>query len=82
VCLEFFLCGAFVLTFSSNKCLWWAAALMEKYRNVSIDFADAILMTSGEERGTEWLFTLGRRGFSAHQLCGKRHFSVVRERSL
>ncbi len=60
VCLEFFLRGAFVLIPSSRKGLRRVAALMEKYRDVPVDFADATLVTLGEEFGTEWVFTLDR----------------------
>ena len=71
VCLEFFLRGAFVLVPSSKKSLRRVAALLEKYRDVPMDFADATLVALGEELGTEWVFTLDRRGFPMYRLHGK-----------
>ncbi|MGY4707289.1 hypothetical protein ACVNPS_05990 [Candidatus Bipolaricaulota sp. J31] len=77
VCLEFFLRGAFVLVPSSKKSLRRVAALMEKYQDVPMDFADATLVALGEEFGTRWVFTLDRRGFSICRLHGKERFRVL-----
>ena len=56
-CLEFILRGAFQLVPSSTKSLQRVAVLMEKYRNVPMDFADATLTVLAEELETEWVFT-------------------------
>ena len=53
-CLEFILRGAFQLVPSSTKSLQRVAVLMEKYRNVPMDFADATLAVLAEELETEW----------------------------
>ncbi len=47
VSLEFILRGAFQLVPSSTKSLQRVAVLMEKYRNVPMDFADATLVALG-----------------------------------
>ncbi len=77
ICLEFFLRGAFVLMPSSRKSLRRVAALIEKYRDVPMDFADATLVVLGEELGTNMVFTLDRRGFSAYRLFGRKPFRVI-----
>lgn len=77
VCLEFFLRGAFVLVPSSRQSLRRVAALMEKYRDVPMDFADATLVALGEALQTDTVFTLDRRGFSAYRLAGRRPFRLL-----
>lgn len=77
VCLEFFLRGAFILLPSSESILRRAAALMEKYEDVSMDFADATLIAQAEERQAEHIFTLDRRGFSTYRLHGRKPFAIL-----
>ena len=50
---------------------------MEKYRNVPMDYADATLVALGEELGTDIVFTLDHRGFSAYRLNQRRRFQLV-----
>lgn len=76
-CLEFFLREAFLLIPSSQASLRRVATLMEKYRNLPMDFADATLVALGEELGTDRVFTLDRRGFSAYRLHGKKPFRAI-----
>src|SRR5574340_1019185 len=64
ICLEFFLRGAFVLMPSSQASLPRVAALMEKYQDLPMDFADATLVAFAEESQVDQVFTLDRRGFS------------------
>lgn len=52
------------------------AELMEKYRDVPMDFADATLVALGKGFGTGWGFTLDR-GFSIYRLHGKGRFRVL-----
>jgi predicted nucleic acid-binding protein len=77
VCLEFFVRGAFLLAPSSQKSLRRVAALMEKYRDLPMDFADATLVALGEELGTDQVFTLDQRGFSVYRLHGKKPFRII-----
>lgn len=77
VCLEFFLRGAFLLIPSSVISLQRVAALMEKYRDLPMDFADATLVALGEELATDRVFTLDQRGFSTYRLQGKKPFRLV-----
>ena len=77
VCLEFFARGAFLLVPSSAASLKRVSVLMEKYRNVPMDFADATLVALGEELGTDVVFTLDHRGFSAYRLGQRKPFRLV-----
>lgn len=75
--LEFVLRGAFQLVPSSVKSLQRVAVLMERYRNVPMDFADATLVALGEELETDWVFTLDRRGFSTYRLVQRKPFQII-----
>jgi predicted nucleic acid-binding protein len=77
VCLEFLLRGAFLLVPQSPGSLKRTAVLMEKYRNVPMDYAEATLVALGEELGTDMVFTLDRRGFSTYRLHQRRAFQLV-----
>ncbi len=77
VCLEFILRGAFQVVPSSAKSLQRVAILMEKYRNVPMDFADATLVVLGEELETDKIFTLDRRGFSTYRMNRNRAFQII-----
>ncbi len=77
ICLEFFTRGAFQLIPSSQASLKRVAALMEKYRDVPMDFADATLVALAEALETEQVFTLDRRGFSIYRLGGRKTFQVI-----
>ena len=50
---------------------------MEKYHDLPMDFADATLVTLGEESGIDQVFTLDRRGFSTYRLHGKKAFRLL-----
>jgi predicted nucleic acid-binding protein len=76
-CLEFIVRGAFQLVPSSAKSLQRVKILMEKYRNVPMDYADATLVVLAEELETEWVFTLDRRGFSVYRMGRNRAFRIV-----
>ena len=77
ICLEFLHRGAFVLVPASQTSFNRAAVLMEKYRNVPMDYADATLVALGEELGTDLVFTLDRRGFSAYRLHQRKPFQLL-----
>jgi predicted nucleic acid-binding protein len=75
-CLEFFLRGAFILVPASPSTLPHASKLMARYRDVPMDYADATLVVLAEEIGTDQVFTLDRRGFSAYRIHGRRSFAI------
>jgi uncharacterized protein len=75
--LEFVQRGAFQLVPSSAKSLQRVVVLMEKYRNVPMDYADATLVSLGEELETDWVFTLDRRGFSTYRMGQRKPFQII-----
>lgn len=77
VCLEFFLRGAFVLVPSSQASLRRVAALMDKYADVPMDFADATLVALAEDLETDRVLTLDRHGFAAYRMHTRKPFHVM-----
>jgi predicted nucleic acid-binding protein len=53
-----------------------ASELMDKYRDVPMDYADATLVALAEELGTPDVFTLDRKGFSAYRWRRRRSFRI------
>jgi predicted nucleic acid-binding protein len=53
--------------------------LMEKYRDVPMDFADATLVALAEERKLNEVFTLDRRGFMTYRIHSRKIFSIFPE---
>jgi predicted nucleic acid-binding protein len=76
-CAEFVRRGAVTLVPISPKALSRAVDLMEQYRNVPMDFADATLVVLGEDLDLDGIFTLDRRGFGVYRLHGRRPFRIV-----
>lgn len=76
-CLEFILRGAFLLVPSPRASLQKVTALMGKYRDLPMDYADATLVALAEESETEHVFTLDRKGFSTYRLHGRKTFRLV-----
>jgi len=79
-CIEFILRGGAELVPQSGKSLARASELMEKYRDVPMDFADATLVVLAEEAGIDEIFTLDRRGFCAYRIRGRKRFRIFPER--
>jgi predicted nucleic acid-binding protein len=77
ICLEYVTRGAFQLVPSSPASLKRVSALMERYRNVPMDFAGATLVALGEELETDRVFSLDRRGFSTYRLSHRKPFQIV-----
>lgn len=74
--IEFILRGGASLVPQSAESLERAAALMEKYRNVPMDFADATLVVLAEETGVNEILTLDIRGFNVYRMHGKKAFTI------
>lgn len=53
-----------------------AGALMKKYADLPMDFADATLVVVGESLKTPWIFTLDRRDFSVYRV-GRKAFRIL-----
>jgi len=76
-CLDFFLQGGALLVEMTAARLAFCKALIARYRNVPMDFADATLVSLAEELGLSKVFTLDRRGFSAYRWRKSRRFEIV-----
>jgi hypothetical protein len=76
LCIDFILKGGATLIPQSMESLSRASALMEKYEDVPMDFADATLVSLAEEMDVVEIFTLDRRGFGTYRIRGKTAFKI------
>lgn len=77
ICLDFFLQGGAVLVETTAERLASCKAMIARYIDIPMDFADATLVSLGEELGLSRVFTLDRRGFSAYRWRKTRRFEIV-----
>jgi len=75
-CIDFLLKGGATLIPQSKESLSRASALMEKYEDIPMDFADATLVSLAEEIDVVEILTLDRRGFSTYRIRGKTAFKI------
>jgi uncharacterized protein len=75
--IDLILRGAVVLVPASHDSLRRAAALMAKYHDLPMDYADATLVALAEELGCQRVFTLDRRGFSVYRTRSREAFAMV-----
>jgi len=78
-CIDFLLKGGVTLIPQSRESLSRASALMEKYEDVPMNFADATLVSLAEEIDVVEVLTLDRRGFSTYRIRGKTAFKILPE---
>ena len=76
-CIEFILRGGAALVPQSPASLSRAVSLMEKYKDIPMDFADATLVTLAEEMSIHEVFSLDRKGFNAYRIHGKKPFTML-----
>jgi hypothetical protein len=76
LCIDFILKGGATLIPQSMESLSRASALMEKYEDIPMDFADATLVSLAEEIDIVEIFTLDRRGFGTYRIRGKTAFEI------
>jgi hypothetical protein len=74
--IDFVLRGGATLIPQSVESLSRAAILMEKYKDIPMDFADATLVVLAEDIDIDEVFTLDLRGFNSYRLHGKRSFKI------
>ncbi len=74
--LEFILRGGAEIVSQTQQSLQRALQLMEKYRDVPMDFADATLVTLAEERSIREVFSLDRRGFETYRIHSRKTFTL------
>lgn len=77
--LEFILRGGAEIVPQTLQSLQRVSLLMEKYRDVPMDFADATLVALAEERKTREVFTLDRRGFATYRIDARKTFIIYPE---
>jgi len=75
-CIDFILKGGAMLVPQSPASLSRCIALMDKYQDIPMDFADATLVAFAEESGIYEIFTLDLRGFHTYRIHGKKSFTV------
>jgi len=76
-CLEFFLRGGATLIPTSKAALERCRDLMAKYSDLPMDYADATLVTLGEEIETNLVLTTDRRDFGIYRSRTGAAFEVV-----
>lgn len=75
-CCEFFLAGGAVLVPSTPASLRRCRDLIDVYRDLPMDFADATLVVLAEELDTPLVLTTDRRDFSVYRIRGKKRFAI------
>jgi predicted nucleic acid-binding protein len=75
-CIDFLLKGGATLVPQTRESLSCASALMEKYEDIPMDFADATLVSLAEEIDLSEILTLDRRGFGTYRMRGKTAFKI------
>jgi predicted nucleic acid-binding protein len=76
-CVEFFLAGGAILVPASTLSLRRCKALIRKYQDLPMDFADATLVVLAEDLGTDLVFTTDRRDFEVYRAGGHRPFQIL-----
>ena len=76
LCIDFILKGGATLIPQSMESLSRASALMEKYEDIPMDFADATLVSLAEDMDVVEILTLDRRGFGTYRIRGKTAFKI------
>lgn len=78
-CLEMFTREVIMLMPATPATLKRVAALMKKYRDVPMDYADATLVALSEDIDTDLVFTLDLRGFRAFRKNTRTPFRILPE---
>ena len=78
-CVEFFLAGGALLVPSTAGSLKRVRALLNKYADLPMDYADATLVALAEELGTAAVFTTDRTDFSFYRLKDRKPFHILPE---
>ena len=77
--LEFIMKGGAEIVPQTRDSLQRAMQLMDKYRDVPMDYADATLVALAEQRKTNEIFTLDRRGFATYRIHSRKAFTIFPE---
>jgi hypothetical protein len=74
---DFVLNEAITLVASDLESLRKAKRLMEKYKDVPMDYADATLVCLAEDLSIPHIATFGLKGFETYRLSPKRPFIIL-----
>jgi len=75
--IDFVLSGAILLVPSNPESLKRAKRLMEKYKNIPMDYADATLVSIAEDLSIQHVVTFDRKDFGIYRLSPKQPFIVL-----
>ena len=75
-CLDFFLAGGATVVPQTRSTLARCRALIERYEEVPMDYADASLVVLAEDLDTRLVFTTDRKDFSIYRIGGRKRFEV------
>ena len=75
--INFVLQQAVILVPASFESLNRAKQLMEKYRNVPMDYADASLVCLAEDLLIQDIATLDKKDFGIYRLPSNQHFQIL-----
>jgi predicted nucleic acid-binding protein len=76
LCIDFILKRGATLIPQSMESLSRASALMEKYEDIPMDFADATLVSLAEDIDVVEILTLDLRGFGTYRIRVKTAFKI------
>lgn len=76
-CLDFVLSGGAILVPTSNASLRRVRSLIEQYRDLPMDYADATLVALAEDIGTNLVFTTDHRDFSIYRIGDRQEFTLM-----
>jgi len=76
-CIDFFVTGGATLLPQTRETLERCRALVERYADVPMDFADATLVLLAEDLDTNLVLTTDRTDFSIYRIGGRRRFKVL-----
>lgn len=51
--------------------------LIDKYRDIPMDWVDALLVVTAEETGINQVLTLDERGFRSYRIHGRKSFRLL-----
>ena len=75
-CLQFIMQGGATLIPATVQTLSRCLALMEQYKDIPMDFADATLVALAEETEINEVFTLDVKDFNIYRLKRNRAFTI------
>jgi len=75
--IDFVLSGAIILVPSSLESLKRTKRLMEKYKDIPMDYADATLVSIVEDFSITYVVTFNEKDFGIYRLSSKQSFVIL-----